>query len=103
MSDNQSVKSVNTTMSKHRVHKTKICGYCGKAERDHYADHNKKKHLGKPPLEWNPDEDLKETPWCTNWKEIATNPNPKVKIAPIGKLAIYERGFGSVKGISNRS
>jgi hypothetical protein len=103
MSDRQSVSSGNTTTSKHGVCKIKICGYCGKAEGPHYAKHNKEKHPGQEPLILNPDEEPKETPWCTNWKEIATNPNPDVKIDPIGKLSNFKRGVGSIKGTANRS
>jgi hypothetical protein len=54
-------------------------------------------------LIWNPDEELKEDPWCSNWKEIATNSNPLVKIAPIEKLSNFKRGVGSAKGLDNRS
>lgn len=97
MSDKQSQKSSAT--NKTSRHKIKICGYCGKGEGPNYQRHNDEKHSGQVPLIWNPDEDLKETSWCTNWKEMIEDP----KATAIEKLASYERGFGSLKGIENRS
>jgi len=93
------MKSVNTTTSKIGVHRIKICGYCGKAEGRHYAKHNTEKHPGQDPLIWNPNCDLLDDPWCSNWKEMIEN--PKVKV--LEKLSNFKRGVGSLKGIASRS
>jgi hypothetical protein len=100
MSDTQSQHSLQSFKSSATNRsKIKICGYCGKAEGPHYAYHNKEKHPGQEPLIWDKESDLLEAAWCTNWREIVDNPKAKA----IGKLSIFEKGFGSAKSIAKRS
>lgn len=53
--------------------KERICGYCGKVEKDQYARHYKTHHPDEERIEWDkekPDIPLSGVPWCSNWKDV---------------------------------